>query len=57
MDTCLKDDNAQDEILEQRIDAQKKYKIESTPTIIINEKEYTDKVNYKLFKKIIEKNL
>ena len=24
MDTCLKDDNAQDEILEQRIDAQKK---------------------------------
>ena len=35
----------------------KNYKIESTPTIISNEKEYTDKVNYKLFKKFIEKNL
>ena len=57
MDACLKDDNAQDEILEQRIEAQKKYKIESTPTIIINEKKYTNKINYKSFKKIIEKNL
>ena len=57
MDACLKDGNAQDEILEQRIEAQKKYKIESTPTIIINEKKYTNKINYKSFKKIIEKNL
>lgn len=57
MDACLKDDNAQDEILEQRIEAQKKYKIESTPTIIVNEKKYTNKINYKSFKKIIEKNL
>ena len=36
MDGCLKNDKAQDEILEQRIEAQKRYKIESTPTIIIN---------------------
>ena len=57
MDACLKDENAQDEILEQRIEAQKKYKIESTPTIIVNEKKYTNKINYKSFKKIIEKNL
>ena len=57
MNTCLKDDKAQDEILNQRIEAQKKYKIESTPTIIINEKKYTSKVDYKAFKKIIEKNL
>ncbi len=57
MDTCLKDGDAQDEILEQRIDAQKKYKIESTPTIIVNEEKYLDKINYKSFKKIIEKNL
>ena len=47
MDACLKDDNAQDEILNQRIEAQKKYKIESTPTIIVNEKKYTGKVDYK----------
>ena len=38
MNKCLKDSNSQDEILEQRIEAQKKYKIDSTPTIIVNEK-------------------
>ena len=55
MDSCLKDDSAQDEILNQRIEAQKKYKIDSTPTIIINEKKYTKKVDYKAFKKVIDK--
>jgi len=49
--------NTQDEILNQRIQAQKKYKIESTPTILINEKKYSKKVDYKTFKKVIEKNL
>ena len=57
MDMCLKNDQTQDEILEQRIEAQKKYKIESTPTIIINEKKYSGKVDYKQFKKIIDKKL
>ena len=57
MDSCLNSDKSQDEILEQRIDAQKKYKIESTPTIIINEKKYLGKVNYKQFKKAIDKKL
>ena len=57
MDGCLKNDKIQDEILTQRIEAQKKYKIEATPTILINEKEYTGNVNYKEFKKTIEKNL
>ena len=57
MDSCLKNDKIQDEILTQRIEAQKKYKIEATPTIFINEKEYTGKVNYKEFKKTLEKNL
>ena len=57
MNLCLKDDEAQDEILNQRIEAQKKYKIESTPTVIVNEKKYTNKVDYKTLKKIIEKNL
>ena len=57
MDNCLNSDKSQDEILEQRIDAQKKYKIESTPTIIINEKKYLGKVNYKQFKKPIDKKL
>ena len=57
MDKCLKNDQSQDEILEQRINAQKKYKIESTPTIIINEKKYSGKVDYKQFKKAIDKKL
>ena len=57
MNNCLKNEDAQDEILSQRIEAQKKYKIESTPTIYINEKKYTGKVNYKEFKKVLEKNL
>jgi len=57
MDTCLKNDKVQDEILEQRIQAQKKYKIESTPTIIINEKKYLGKIDYKKFKKAIDKKL
>ena len=57
MNACLKDSNFQDEILNQRIEAQKNYKIESTPTIIVNEKIYKNKKDYKKFKKIIEKNL
>ena len=57
MDACLKNDNAQDEILNERIQAQKKYNIDSTPTIIVNEKKYSGKADYNKFKKIIEKNL
>ena len=57
MNKCLNDNNAQDEVLNQRIEAQKKYKIESTPTIILNEKKYTNKIDYKSFKKAIDKNL
>ena len=57
MNKCLNDEKVQDDILNQRIDAQKKYKIESTPTIVINEKKYTGKSNYEQFKKAIEKKL
>ena len=57
MEKCLKNDKTQDDILNQRIEAQKKYKIESTPTIIINEKVYTKKIDYKTFKKVIDRNL
>jgi len=57
IDECLKNSEAQDVILNQRIEAQKKYKIEATPTIFINEKKYSGKVDYKSFKKVIEKNL
>jgi protein-disulfide isomerase len=57
MDKCLKNDQLQDKILTERIEAQKKYQIKSTPTIIINEKKYSGKIDYKQFKKIIDKNL
>ena len=57
INNCLKDEKAQEEILNQRIEAQKQYKIESTPTIIINEKKYTSKIDYKTFRKFIDKNL
>ena len=57
INNCLKDEKAQEDILNQRIEAQKQYKIESTPTIIINEKKYTSKIDYKIFRKFIDKNL
>ena len=57
MDICLKNETAQDQILNERIEAQKNYKIQSTPTIYINEKQYKGEHNYKLFKKAINKLL
>ena len=57
MDECLKNDNTQDQILNERINAQKKYKIQSTPTIYINEKKYEGEHKYKSIKKEIEKIL
>ena len=57
MDKCLKDEKSQDFILNQRIEAQKKYKIDSTPTIFINEKKYNGKNEYESFKKALQKVL
>ena len=57
MDSCLKNENAQDQILNERIEAQKNYKIQSTPTIYINKKKYDGEHKYIQFKKAIEKIL
>ena len=57
MDSCLKNENTQDQILNERIEAQKNYKIQSTPTIYINKKKYDGEHKYKQFKKAIEKLL
>ena len=57
MANCLKNEKFQDEILNQRIEAQKRYKIEATPTVIINDKKYTGEVEYLKFRKQIKKNL
>ena len=55
--SCLNDQNLEDEILNARIDANKKYSIEATPTIFVNEKKYNGKHNYEDFKKEILKFL
>ena len=57
MNKCLIDKNLEERILNERIKAQKNYKISSTPTIYINEKKYEGKRNYKSFKKTIDKLL
>ena len=53
----LKDEKIQDQILNERIEAQKKYQISSTPTIYLNKKKYEGKHNFDQFKKAIEKLL
>ena len=54
-DKCLNNEVKIDKILNGRIDAHKKYSIESTPTIIINEEKFKGSVNFKDIKNKIEK--
>jgi len=54
-DKCLVDEVISDKILNGRIDASKKYSINSTPTIVINEKKLEGSVSFKNIKKRIEK--
>jgi len=56
MDKCLSNKEIEDQILDERIKAQKEYKISSTPTIYINKKQYKGKHDYKLFKKELDKS-
>ena len=54
---CLENEDTQDKILQERIEAQKNFNITSTPTIYINEKKYEDKHEFKSFKKQLDKLL
>jgi len=54
-DKCLIDETISDKILNGRIDANHKYSIDSTPTIIINEKKLQGSASFKNIKKKIEK--
>jgi len=54
-DKCLINDEISDKILNGRIKAVKKYSIEATPTIIINEKKFEGSANFKNIEKKIEK--
>ena len=54
-DKCLINEIISDKILNDRIEANQKYSINSTPTIIINEKKLEGSANFKNIKKKIEK--
>jgi protein-disulfide isomerase len=52
---CINNEAIADKILNERINAHKKYSINSTPTIIINEKKFEDSASFENIKKKIEK--
>ena len=54
-DQCLNNKEIEDFILEDRINGTKKYKIEATPTLIINGEKFENASNYKKLKKYLEK--
>ena len=54
-DKCLIDESISDKILNGRIEGNKKYSINSTPTIIINEKKLEGSASFINIKKRIEK--
>ena len=52
---CTNNKNIEDYVLNDRIEGVKKFKINTTPTIIINNKKFDKPLNYKNLKKSIEK--
>ena len=54
-DACINNEKIEDFVLNDRINGTKKFKINSTPTIIINNKKFEKTLNYKNLKKALEK--
>jgi len=54
-DQCINNKKVEDHILEDRIEGVKKFKIEATPTLIINGEKFENPSNYKKLKKYLEK--
>lgn len=54
---CINDKNIENFILEERISGSKQFDIQSTPTLIINNKKFEKKLNFKNLKKTLEKML
>ena len=52
---CLNNEKNEELVLKSRIEAQKKYNINSTPTIIINNKKYNGDYTFSAISKYIEK--
>ena len=52
---CLNNKNIEDYVLNDRIEGVKKFNVDATPTIIINDKKFDKALNYKNLKKYLEK--
>jgi protein-disulfide isomerase len=52
---CLNNKAIEDYVLNDRIEGVKKFKVNATPTIIINDKKFDKALNYKNLKKYLEK--
>ena len=52
---CINNEKIEDFVLNDRIDGVKKFKVNATPTIIINNKKFEKSLNYKNLKKALEK--
>ena len=52
---CIDNKKIEDYVLEDRVEGVKKFKINSTPTLIINNKKFDKPLNYKNLKKTLEK--
>jgi len=52
---CINNKKIEDRILEDRIESERKFEINSTPTLIINNKKFDKPLTYKNLKKAIEK--
>ena len=54
-DTCVNNKEIEDFVLNDRIDGTKNFKVNSTPTIIINNEKFEKALTYKNLKKALEK--
>ena len=52
---CIENKEIEDFVLNDRIEGAKNFKINATPTIIINDKKFEKTLNFKNLKKAIEK--
>ena len=52
---CIENKEIEDHILEGRIEAVKKFKINATPTLIINNEKFDKPITFKNLKKVLEK--
>ena len=54
-EACINNKDIEDFVLNDRIEGAKNFKVNATPTIIINNEKFEKKLNYKNLKKALEK--